>query len=255
MSNSIEYIYQVVDRFSGPLNAFERKVKKATRGVISMGERLQRTGDKMQNLAGAVGGAAVGAALTKFVKQSVAVEDALTDLVRVGDLTDSQLNAMESSMEALSEELGKDKVGLLQQAFEGLKMGIPLEELDDFVKLGARTAVAFDMADSEAGRALGSIRAKLGLSQTAISDLMDQVNFLADSFAANGPDMINIIERTSGTMGTMRFPPEVVSGLAAFANQVETTSELAASGLNMMFNKFKRSPKLIKELMADPVAL
>jgi TP901 family phage tail tape measure protein len=261
MAFNVEYIYTIIDRFSAPLNkiarkteAFRKKTDQAARGVRNLGKRASRAAEKFNTLAGAIAGYAIIAGFKKLIGQSVRVEDALADLVRVGNLTDAQLNRMETSMENLSEVLGKDKIGLLQQAFEGLKMGIPVDELEGFVELAARTAVAFDMIDSEAGRSLGSLRAKLGLNTSELNALMDSVNFVADNFAATGSKMVNIIERTSGSMASLNFPPEVIAGFAGFADQIETTQQLAASGLNQMFAKMKSNPKLVKEMMIDPIA-
>lgn len=254
MANTVEYIYQIQDQFSRQLKKFNDLTQKATQKVSRMGDRMQATGDKMQNMSNAIGGAVALEGMRRMLDRSVQVEDALADLVRVGGLTSTELGKMETSMEALSEELGKDKIGLLQQGFEGLKMGIPLQELDNFVKLSARTAVAFDIVDQEAGRSLGSLRAKLGLTTDDLGNLMDSVNFVADNFAADGSRMVNIIERTSGVMKTLQMPTEVIAGLAGFADQVETSQELAASGLNQMFAIMQKNPKLVKQLMSDPVA-
>lgn len=218
-----------------------------------MGHRAQKASDKFNNLGGAIGSAAIIGGMAMAVKQSVAVEDALADLVRVGDLTEAQLASMDGAMESLSQTLGKSKIGLLEQAFEGLKLGIPFEELENFVKLAARTSIAFDMGEQETGAALGSIRAKLGLNTDALGNLMDSINFVSDNSAALGKKMVNIIERTSGVMGTLQFPPEVIAGVAAFADQLESTPQLAASGLNQMFAKMQKSSKFTKNLMDDPV--
>lgn len=254
MANTVEYIYQIQDQFSRQLKKFNDLTQKATQKVSRMGDRMQATGDKMQNMSNAIGGAVALEGMRRMLDRSVQVEDALADLVRVGDLTSVQLNKMEASMEALSEELGVDKIGLLQQGFEGLKMGIPLPELEEFVRLASRTGVSFEISDQQAGAALGSIRSKLGLTTDSLADLMDQTNFVADRFATDGTRMIEVIARTSGNMRTLKFPTEVVAGLAGFADQMETSAELAASGLNQIFAKMQKNPKLVKELMEDPVA-
>jgi TP901 family phage tail tape measure protein len=285
MAFNIEYVYTVLDRFSKPLQRLKKKLnesksisqklgaafalagqkvanaaKKMVRNVKSVSKsfanlrrKMAQVKDQAGKLEGAIGSAAIFVGLRSTVVESMNVEDALQDLVRVGDLTANQLNTVENAMEDLSEELGKSKVGLLQQAFEGLKLGIPTEELTEFVKLAARTGIAFDMVDREAGRALGSLRDKLTLSTESLGHLMDSVNFVADNFSADGARMINIIERTSGTMKLLEFPPEVVAGLAGFADQIETTSELAASGLNQMFARMQKNPRMVKKLMQDPV--
>lgn len=255
------YIYQLKDRFSGPLKRVRSSVEKFKRSIKSAKQRVERFGSRMDALAGkvdslstAIGGAAILASFRRFIAGSIAVEDALADVARVSDLSGDTLRALEKQMTALSEEMGKSKVGLLTQAFEGLKLGIPSAEIEKFVRLTARTAVAFDVVDSVAGQVLGSLRAKLDLSTDALGSLLDSVNFVADNFAADGGRMIEIVERTSGTMKGLQFPPEVIAGLAGFADQISVTEELAASGLNQIFARMRKNPKLTKQLMTDPVA-
>ncbi len=259
MAFNVEYLYTVVDRFSGPLRKITDKTKRfgkaagdARRKVASLGDRAGKAASKFEALAGAIGGAAIIGGLKKFVDRAVNVESAIADLVRVGDFAKGTLGKFTQSMEDLSEKTGADKIGLLRQGFQGLKMGIPIKELASFVVLGSRVAGAFDFADDEAGRSLGSIRAKLGLTTDKLKILMDSSNYLADNFAADGARMINIIERTSGVMSALRVPPQYVAGFAAFADQIEVTQELAASGMRQMFSKMRQDTKLNAKLIANP---
>ena len=65
--------------------------------------------------------------------------------------------------------------------------------------------------------------------------------------------MINVIERISGTMSLLKIPPAAVAALAGFSDQLEVSSELAASGLNMFINRMKRFPGLTTKLMNKPL--
>ncbi len=260
MAFNVEYLYTVVDRFSGPLRKITEKTKRfgkaagdARRKVASLGDRAGKAASKFEALAGAIGGAAIIGGLKKFVDRAVNVESAMADLVRVNKDGTTGLDKFTQSMENMSERIGADKIGLMAQGFAGLKMGIPLKELEKFVVLGSRISGAFDFADEEAGRILGSIGAKLGLPIAKLKVLLDSTNLLADSFAADGKMMINIIERTSGTMAALKMPPKLVAGFAAFANQVEVSQELAASGLRQMFSRMRSDAKLNAKLMVDPL--
>lgn len=254
MANTIEYIYQITDRFTGPLKGINRQLNAVSKTASSVGKSFKDFANKSQNITQFVGAAAITGAIKSFIDQSVKIEDALADVNRVSDLSATEIAKLESSMESFSEEIGRSKLGLLQQSFEGLKLGIPANEIETFVKLTASVANAFDTTDQFASQSLGSIKAKIGLNINELDRLMNAVNYVGDQTSADGGQMIEIIERLSGAMGTLEFPPEIAAGFAGFANQLEVTPQLAASGMNMVLARMQKDSVLAGKLMSDPVA-
>jgi len=259
MAFTAEYIYRIMDRYSGPLDRISRSTDKfrskaaaAASRVDRLSNRLEKSSQTMANFRTAIGGAAITAGMFQFAKTASTIEDAMADVERVTGLTGVALERMQERLQRMGRETGRSAEGLAAIAFEGGKLGITNDKLVDFVLMVTKTAAAFDMVDSEAGRAIGSIRAKLGLSVQDVNTLMQRVNFLADNTSAAGNQMIEIIERTSGTFKTLNIPPEVTAGWAAFANQVEVTPELAASGLNMMMARMMKIPGMLDKMLKDP---
>lgn len=261
MANTVSYIYEILDRYSAPL----RKVNKATQGFKRYARQAQQAAQRLStrmddiagrasNLQGALGALGLGAALTHVVNVSSRMEDAMSDIGRVTDGSAEDLANFEKGLELISEKLGTSKEGLAQMAYEGGRLGVALDGMEDFLMMTSRTAIAFDMLDEEAGRAIGSIQAKMGLLPDDTQKLLDSVNFLADTTSANGAQMIEIIERLSGTFSTLEMPPEVAAAFAGFANQVEVTPELAASGMRMMIRQMRKMPGMTQQLMTDPIA-
>ena len=257
MAFSVSYIYELVDKFSGPASKIERKTQRLKRSVnraaASMRKNMQNFSDSTANAQNAIGSLGAAVAVEKLVSSSLEMEDALADIARVSDLSGDSLGRFRTEIETLSDKLGKSSVGLAQIAFEGKKLGTTDDNLLKFVNNVVKMAVAFDMAESEAGKAIGSIKSKVNLSIEDISKLTDSINFLADNTTANGRNMINIIERISGSMKTINVPPEAIAALASFADQLETSPELAASGINMMMNRMMRMPGMMKKLLSDPL--
>lgn len=266
MANKISYIIQIKDQFT----AASRKVARGFTGIKNAAQRATNSvkqfhakhkaamKDAAKNMAGA--GAAMTAAMAvpiigmkKMLDQSVLIEDAMQDIGRVTNASESQLAAFEKTLETMSESLGKSKEGLAKMAFEGGKLGVALEDMEPFLMMVSKTAIAFDMADEEAGRAIGSIQAKMGLAREETIRLLDSVNFLADTTSAGGSRMIDVLERTSGSMSLLKVPPEAAASMAGFADQIEVTSELAASGLNMFMNRMQRIPGMTTKMMTDPL--
>jgi len=259
MSFSAEYIYRIMDRYSGPLDRISRSTDKfrskaaaASKRVGRLSKRMESAGQTMANFRTAIGGAAITAGMFKFAQSASTIEDAMADVERVTGLTGTTLDKMQENLQRMGRATGRSAEGLAAIAFEGGKLGIANDSLMDFVLMVTKTAAAFDMVDSEAGRAIGSIRAKLGMTVGDVNTLMQRVNFLADNTSASGAQMIEIIERTSGTFKTLHIPSTVTAGWAAFANQVEVSPELAASGLNMMMGRLMKMPGMLDKMLKDP---
>lgn len=210
--------------------------------------RFGGMGAAMSGLAGL----GIGSGMSNIARQTATIEDAMIDLARATDLPSSELKKFEERFMTLSEKIGISTDKLAIMAYEASKAGIPTAELDRFVKITANSAVAFEVLEEEAGRALGSIKAKTGLSIDGLQELMDRINFVADATSADGARMINIVERLSGTFKMLKVPPEVAAGLAAVADQLETSPELAASGMNMLIRQMMKAPALAEKMIQDP---
>lgn len=260
MANTVSYVYEILDRYSAPLQKiakFTRRfadvARRAQKSVLKLSSKMDKLASRAQNLQGALGALGLGAALKKVISVSSDMEDAMSDIGRVTDVSAAGLANFEDKLEKMSEHLGKSKRGLAEMAFEGGKLGVTVANMEDFLMMTARTAIAFDMVDQEAGRAIGSIQAKMGLAGKETEKLMDSLNFLADNTSANGARMIEITERLSGTFKILELPPEVSAAFAGFADQVEVTPQLAASGLGMMIRKMREMPGMTKKMMSDPI--
>jgi len=260
MTNTVSYIYEILDRYSVPIQKISKSTKRfagqarrAQKAVLKMSQKMDNLANKAQNLQGALGALGLGAALKHVISVSSDMEDAMSDIGRVTDVSAAGLLQFEDQLESMSEKLGKSKRGLAEMAFEGGKLGVSIGNMEDFLMMTSRTAIAFDMLDQEAGRAIGSIQAKMGLMGEESQRLLDSTNFLADTTSANGARMIEIIERLSGTFKLLEIPPEVSAALAGFADQIEVTPQLAASGMNMMIRQMRKMPGMTTKLMTDPI--
>lgn len=212
-------------------------------------EHLSRFGAAASGLTGI--GAAVG--ISSVLKSTAAVENAMIDMGRATNLPAEDLKKFEERFMSLSEKIGITTDKLAIMAFEGSKTGLDNSEIEKYVTLTANAAVAFEVLEEEAGRALGSIKAKMGLNIDQLKELMDRVNYVADKTSADGERMINIMERMSGTYNTLKLSPTVAAGLTGVADQLERSPELAASGLNMVMTKMMQSNSLAKKMTDHPI--
>lgn len=260
MANSIQYDYIIKDgysRIAGKIKKATDKItaatKKASIQANKLGNNMKKAGDKMASAQNAIAGAGAAIAIKALVSDSMKMEDAMADVAKVSSLTGKSLTDMRFNLEKLSEQVGRPAVGLAQIAFEGKKLGATDKEIIPFVKTVGKMAIAFEIAESEAGNAIGQIRAKLGYGMDDIVRFGDSANELANTMATNGKNIVQITQRMAGTMKTLEFPPGIAAGFAATADMLETSPELAASGMNMMMRKLTLIPGMTSKLMAAPV--
>lgn len=273
---SISYIYQIKDKMSPTLKSITREVKrqnesltasqriwtklvtleaKFRRGIKRSRQEAARLKDDLRNsIGGLMGAGALLATIAFPVKKAMEFESAMAGVAKAANLDKGtkQFDAMQESIRAMSKEIPMTAVELATMFESGARLGISSDDLPGFAKLTAKTAVAFDMMAETAGDSLASISAKMGIPIASMESMMDAVNTLENNTASKGSQMIDIIGRISGTAKSIELSPEQTAGLASFANQITVSPELAASGLNMMFNRMQKIPALQKQLLESP---
>lgn len=273
---SISYIYQIKDKMSPILKRITRDVKsqnetltvqqriwkrlvalqgKFQQAVNRSRREVGKLKDELKKSVGALVG--VGATLVTIafpIKQAMEFENSMAGVAKAANLDkgSEQFNAMSDTIRAMSKEVPKTAAELATMFESGARLGIDAKDLPDFARLTAKTAVAFDMMAETAGDSLASIGAKMGVPIQGMESMMDAVNTLENNTASKGKQMIDIIGRIAGTAKSIELSPEQTAGLASFANQITVSPELAASGLNMMFNRMQKIPALQKQLLESP---
>jgi TP901 family phage tail tape measure protein len=261
MSFSVSYIYQILDKYSGPLRRIDKvtqkyrqKVQQTEKAVGGLHTRMERARKSTDKLSGAMAGFGGAAAFTSIFKMSSRLEDSLSGVQRVMEFTgENTINSFRGDLEKMSLQLGRSTSTLADMSYAAGKLGITgRKDILTFVSLSAKMADSFDMAGDAASHSMGQIRAKLSLPMPQIKTLTDSLNFLADSTSASGENMINIIRRASGTFKGLEIKPTDIAGWAAFADIIETSPEVAASGLNRMFAILKTNKAMAEKMVAAP---
>lgn len=274
MGFSTSYTYNIKDRYSSKLakirkvtDAFKRTVSKAasktrifTKSMKGMykatkkaGRGIKKVTGKLSGMQNLIGSAAVGMATLFPIKAAIDFESVMADVEKViKGITPKQFNKLKKEIKLASREAGALPVDVAKIAVAGGKMNIPINKLKGFIDLTSMAAKAFDVLDGDIAMDMARIANRIKLPISKINEMMDAINFLADNTAASAGGMIEVIGRVSTTMSGIKMPPELISGWAAFAEQVEVTPRLAASGLKMMIEKMRLMPRLAKKMAMDP---
>ncbi len=255
MAFSISYIYELVDKYSAKSakiaansNKGQRSMKAYVEKTTKAYENQEKVADKLGSIM-ATGAAALAAAAP--VKFAVEYESAMSDVLKVVSFGEGEFEKFNTQIKNMAKETGQLPADIALLAAAGGRLGYSGAKLTQFTELSLKAAIAFDMGAEQAGDSIASFSNKLKLSIDDMEGFLDTVNFLADNTAAKSADMIEILERTSGTMGLIKAPKGFVTAMAAVGSQLETSAELGASGVNMMLNRMALMPDLSKKLQVD----
>lgn len=161
MAYSISYIYQVIDKFTGPLkkitsstDKFEKSMKKSRSAVDKLKKNFSGLGGVMTGLAASMGGKVL---LDKFV----GFETAMNKLESVTFATEDQMK----SMRDMAKELGATTAftaadaaeGMTYLAMAGLSTDKVLEAIPGALQLAAAGAIDLSQAADIATNVLGQM--------------------------------------------------------------------------------------------------
>ncbi|MCK9622196.1 MAG: phage tail tape measure protein [Methylobacter sp.] len=213
------------------------------------------------------------AALGLQVNQAKKFESSFADVKKVVSGTDEELQSVEQTIKRLASSKIPLGLGELNEiAKSGGQLGIPIAELERYIKTTAQAAVAFDMLSGEAGQAIGGLTNIYQAPIEEIELLLDQINVLGDTTAATERDILEVLKFVGGegkrfgllkgemaavtaTLLSMQKPPEVVRTSLASLFSVLTTGEGRGDKFNETLQSMGLSAdKLALDINANPKA-
>lgn len=230
--------------------------------------------------------AAGGVALTpiaKAVKDFVSYEDAMLGIARQipGARNDAgQLTQLYYDIGRAAKKLGEElpiptnqviemttaaarmEVGteLLQQADDAEKAGnrmeaarkraLGIQELLEFNKTVAMIATAFDAVPDQIAESMGKVAKNFKIPVTEIRSLADTINYLDDNAISKGGDIIDVLNRISGVVSTVKMSSADAAALASTLLTLGERAETASTAINAITQKFAAAEKGTKKFHA-----
>lgn len=228
-------------------------------------------------------GAVTGAPIRKMVKDYVSYEDAMTGIARqipgarndAGQLTENY-NNVSTAIKNLSEKVpipttqlvemttaaARMNVGaeLFEQAQQaeragdrfkaGLKQKEAIEELIGFNRTVAMMSVAFDAIPDEIAENMGKVAKNFKIPITNIRSLADTINYLDDNAISKGSDIIDVLNRISGVVSSVKMSSSDAAALASTLLTLGERSETAGTAINAITQKFAAAEKGTKKFQA-----
>ncbi|MCC7005177.1 MAG: phage tail tape measure protein [Ottowia sp.] len=261
------------------LNSTQQQQMQAARARYDKGmQRRNQMAGTGVSMVGA--GMTMGLPVVKMVKDYVSYEDAMTGIARqipgarndAGQLTKTY-HDMSAAIKNLSEEVpisttqlidmttaaARMNVGaeLLEQAQHAeragnrfksaLKQKEAIDELIGFNRTVAMMAVAFDAIPDEIAENMGKVAKNFKIPITNIRSLADTINYLDDNAISKGSDIIDVLNRTSGVISSVKMDPKDAAALASTLLTLGERTETASTAINAITQKFAAAEKGTKK--------
>ncbi|RRD68683.1 phage tail tape measure protein, partial [Comamonadaceae bacterium OH2310_COT-174] len=232
--------------------------KELAQAALKTEERIQslkqQTNGWVQTLGNAkaqmIGlGASIGG-LASAVSKAVEFEGAMADVAKVVDGTDEQLRALAARIREMTREIPLAASELAQMAAAGGQLGVPLQQLDEFVRLSAQMATAFNISADQAGQAVAKLSNIFKLPLQQVRELGDAINTLGNTTAAKEADIVEVLTRIGGTASQFGLTARQAAALAASMLSLGGSAEVAGTGINAILSKLQTANVQGKDFQA-----
>ena len=214
---------------------------------------------------------ALGAAIGAPVTAAIGFENAMADVKKVIALPDDKERAdnvikeLEKGLKQMSRTIPISAKGLATIAASGAQLGVGakkndltgqietnVKELQKFVEIASKMAIAFDLSEEEAGTAMANLSNIFGIAITDMDGLGDAINHLSDNTAAKAKDIVKALTRVGGVGKSFGLDPTVIAALADSFIALGKAPEEAGTAINRLLTRLltadQQSPKFQKAL-------
>ena len=234
-SKTYELALKIAGKVDGSL---KKSCLSAAKDVNTLSASVQKTGRIAAKAMAAVG-TAVATVAVASAKKAIEFESTMADVAKVVDGLRDQNGAFTKSYYEMSDALlnmsknipmTADALGQIM-ASAG-QAGIASEDLAKFTETAAKMGVAFNTTAEQAGEWMATWRTALNLSQTQVTALGDQLNYLGNTTSKNALKLSEVVTRVGALGQTAGLSAGEVAALAASMPGV--TAEISATGIKSM---------------------
>lgn len=234
-SKTYELALKIAGKVDGSL---KKSCLSAAKDVNTLSASVQKTGRIAAKAMAAVG-TAVATVAVASAKKAIEFESTMADVAKVVDGLRDQNGAFTKSYYEMSDALlnmsksipmTADALGQIM-ASAG-QAGIASEDLAKFTETAAKMGVAFNTTAEQAGEWMATWRTALNLSQTQVTALGDQLNYLGNTTSENALKLSEVVTRVGALGQTAGLSAGEVAALAASMPGV--TAEISATGIKSM---------------------
>jgi len=199
-------------------------------------------------------GAATGLPVIGAVKDAASLEDAMLGIARqvagarddAGKLT-AIYAQLKGQVHGLAREIPLATNQIAEMMAAGARMEVPTEALADYTRSAAMMALAFDAVPAEIAEAMGKVGKNFKIPVTQIQGLADAINYLDDNAISKGGEIIDVLNRISGVVSTVKMSASDAAALASTLLTLGERPETAATAINAITQKLATATKGTKK--------
>lgn len=232
--------YELALKIAGKVDSsLKKSCLAAAKDVNTLSASVQKVSGKAAKAMATATSAAITAITVDAAKKAIEFESTMADVAKVVDGLRDQNGAFTKSYYEMSDALlnmsksipmTADALGQIM-ASAG-QAGIASEDLAKFTETAAKMGVAFDTTAEQAGEWMATWRTALNLSQTQVTALGDQLNYLGNTTSENALKLSEVVTRVGALGQTAGLSAGEVAALAASMPGV--TAEISATGIKSM---------------------
>lgn len=232
--------YELALKIAGKVDSsLKKSCLAAAKDVNTLSASVQKVSGKAAKAMATATSAAITAITVDAAKKAIEFESTMADVAKVVDGLRDQNGAFTKSYYEMSDALlnmsksipmTADALGQIM-ASAG-QAGIASEDLAKFTETAAKMGVAFNTTAEQAGEWMAFWRTALNLSQTQVTALGDQLNYLGNTTSENALKLSEVVTRVGALGQTAGLSAGEVAALAASMPGV--TAEISATGIKSM---------------------
>lgn len=208
------------------------------------GMRIGMSGAAAGGLAAGAAVAATGASLAMATRQAIAFETAMTEVRKATGDGGEGIRALERDILRYSRTTGVAKTEIAELVAQAGYLNVSKKDMPDFADIATKAAVAFRMPGGEAGRSMGQLLNAYGIKDMGQLRLAgDAINVVGDTAGTTERNVLNYLNRVSGTAQQYRLPLEKAAAFGGGVMGLGVEPDVAATGFQALLNRLGTAPQ------------
>ena len=235
MAFSAEYVYRIIDQFSGPISRITRKTEQFRQSIARQETQLRRVSAGMRD-AGAKMTAGLTLPLVGFgiaaAKTAIDFQDAFTGVQKTVEATPQQLAMMNEQFKQMSREIPVSATELMKIGEAAGQLGIETKNVTSFTKTIALLGATTDMAGEEGAKQLARFANIMQMSQKDFDRLGSTVVALGNNLATSESEIVAMAKRLAPAGHVVKMTEAQVMSLAGALSSIGIEAEAGGTAFS-----------------------